>query len=473
MKERQAMKTVRLGAGSAYWGDALEPAVELARQGNLDYIGFDHLAELTLSIFQRIKAKDPDKGYIPDLLPWMEAILPWTSRSGTKVVSNAGAANPLVGAREVAMVARRLGLAGLKIAAVTGDDVLEQIDRQIAAGFHFRNLDTGSEDIASVRPRIVAANAYIGSEGIVEALERGADVVVTGRVSDNALYVGPMMHEFGWTFRDGCWSQLGAAVTIGHLLECAALATGAISNFWESAPDLWRVGYPIAEVTCELGGPATSGGGSYGVPAAVLTKVPGSGGMVTPWTIKEQLVYEVHDPRSYLMPDAIADFTTLRLDELGPDRVRVSNMSGRERPSTLKLCIGYEDGWIGEGIAMFAWPEALKKARRAEELVRRRLEMLEVPVEELLFEYGGYNALHLDVAPAPPPDINEIVLRVAGRTRTREAADVLRREVTHLWTLGGVGSAVSAPSRPRPVVSLWPTLFPREAVRQHVEMIEA
>lgn len=451
------MGTVRLGSGSAYWGDLLEPAVKLVERGNLDYLSFDHLAELTLAILQRHRAKDPSRGYIPDIVPFMDAILPLARERGTRLVTNAGGANPPAGGQQVVEVARRHGLARTTVGVVTGDDVLAAMLRLADAGRSFPNLDTGEPSIDRIRDRIVAANAYIGSEGIVEALGAGAHVVVAGRCSDNALYVGPLMHEFGWTY--SMVERMGAAVTIGHLVECAALLTGSLSNLWADAQAIWDIGFPIAEVD-ERGD-------------AVLSKVDGTGGLINEVTVKEQLLYEVHDPRRYLMPDGTADFTAPTLREVGPDRVRVTGMTGTARPDELKVCVGYDDGWIGDGIAMFSWPDALEKARRGEEIVRQRLKICDVNPRSLSFEYLGVDTLHGPSAPEPQCEANEVGLRVAAHCATREEAHAVRQEVLHLWTLGGVGSAIAPPGRPRPVIALWPTLIPREAVDVRVDLLEA
>ncbi len=450
-------KSVRLGSGSAYWGDVLEPAVKLVERGGLDYIGFDHLAELTLAILQRQRAKDPASGYIADIVPWTEATLPAAMAKGTVMVTNAGGANPPAAAEQVVQIARRHGLRGCKVGIVTGDDVLAQLWDLVDQGMRFPNLDTDQQDITSIRDQVVAANAYIGAEGIVEALEGGADVVVAGRVSDNAMFVGPLMHEFGWTYDDP--QLVGAAVTIGHMLECAALATGSLSNFWADTGATWDIGFPYADV-------ADDG-------SAVFSKLDGTGGLVTEMTLKEQLLYEVHDPSNYIMPDGIADFTAPSIRQLGHDRVAMTGMTGKSRPDLLKVCVGYRDGWLGEGTAMFSWPDAYAKARKGEEVVRQRLKMCDVRPIELIFEYLGVNTLHGPVSPEPTGDLNEVGLRVAARCATPAEADAVRREILHLWTLGGVGSAIAAPSRPRPVLGLWPTLMPRSAVRVEVDVIEA
>lgn len=452
------MKKVRLGSGSAYWGDMLEPAVELVEKGGIDYIGFDHLAELTMSILQRVKAKDPSKGYIPDIIPWMKAILPAAYQRGIKVVTNAGGVNPEAAADEVINLAGSLGLRGLKIGVVLGDDIYGRLDDFRAKGIKFKNLDTGEEDIDRIKDRIVAANVYIGADSIVEALKAGAHVVITGRVSDNAVFVGPLMYEFRWEYSEPYWNKIGAAVTVGHIIECAENVSGGLTNRWKEMPHLARVGFPIAEVD-ENGD-------------AVITKVPGSGGKVNEWTVKEQLVYEINDPANYIMPDAIANFTSLQVKELGPDRVLVTDMSGKPRPERLKVQIGYQDGWIGEGHILLPWPDALEKARRCEEIVRERFEIVGLDAQEVRFDYIGVNTLHGNVAPEVQGDLNEVGLRIVARTRTREEADKIRREATHLWTLGGIGAAFGVPFAPRPVISLWPTLVPREEVPTRLIMKE-
>ncbi|MBM3450162.1 MAG: DUF1446 domain-containing protein [Armatimonadetes bacterium] len=450
------MKKIRIGNGSAYWGDMLEPAIELADKGNLNYLGLDHLAELTLAILQRMKAKNPEEGYISDLIPWTEALLPHTRKNGVKMVTNAGGANPEGGARKVIELARRMGHEGMKIGVVSGDDVLPKLAEYEQQGFTFKNLDTGEEGLDRIRKDIVAANTYVGSEGILEALRGGAEMVITGRVSDSALAVGPIMHEFGWTFEKPDWNKIGAAITAGHIIECACFCTGGGSGQWREAKEAWRIGFPIAEFR-EDGN-------------VLITKVPGSGGIVNEWTVKEQLSYEVNDPFNYYMPDGIADYTNLRVAQTGPDQVRVTGMGGKPRPDTLKVCIGYRNGFVAEGLLLFSWPDALEKAKRSEEIVRKRLELLGVKPVDLRFDYVGLNALHGSVSGPPPAEVQEVGLRLAARCRTAEEADVVRREATHLWTLGGVGTAFGVPVRPRPIVSLWPTLIPRDAVRQVVSV---
>jgi hypothetical protein len=453
------MKSIRVGCGSASWGDMLDPAVELAEKGEVDYIGFDHLAELTMSILQRMKSKDPQRGFIPDLGPWMKRLLPIARAKGIRLLTNAGGANVRAAGQTVASLAGDLGLGGLKIGLVFGDDLLERIPELRRQGLKFPNLDTGEEDIDRVADRLVAANAYIGSEGQIQALGEGAEVIITGRATDASVYIAPMVHELGWSTED--WQKMGAAITIGHIIECSAGCAGGMSNFWKEIKEPWRVAFPIAEVF-ENG-------------EAIITKPEGSGRMVSEWTVKEHLVYEVHDPRNYIMADGIADLSQVRLETLGPDRVKVTGFQGKKRPDRLKLCLGFEDGWIGESEISVCWPDAYQKAQFCERFLRGRFEELKLPVVEARYDYIGLNSIHGPLAPLPAnlEEINEIRLRVAVRTTSKEYANQVRREVTHLWTHGPVGTtAVISPPPPREVIALWPTLVPRELVSQRVEILE-
>lgn len=455
-------RTIRIGSGSAYWGDIIEPAVELAESGEVDYIGFDLLAELTMSVFQRAKMRDPEKGFIPDTLEILRRVLPVSAPKGIKLILNGGAANPEAAGRAVRALADELGFPDLTVATVVGDDILDQLDGLESAGWAFGNLDTGDAGLGTIRDRIVAAHAYIGSEGIVSALERGADVILTGRVADSALYVAPMMYEFGWSFDDLDWTRMGAAITLAHVVECSACCTGGMSNHWASVVDPWRIGFPIVEVTEDATGVT-----------GIIEKVDGSGGLLNSWTIKEHLLYEVHDPANYLMPDGIADFTTLSLRDLPGDRVEITNMSGKPRPETLKAQIGFRDGWMAEGLIVQTWPEAIAKTQRAEEFLRHRFEDLKVALDTVEMSYLGQNSILGHTAPLDKDqDPAEICLRVAARTPTREDADLVRREITHLWTLGAVGSAFGAPMPIRQVIGLWPTLVPRSAGAARCSIVE-
>jgi len=449
------MKKVRVGAGSAFWGDMLEPAVELAEKGDVNYIGFDHLAELTLAILQRMKLKNPESGYIPDIIQWTKALLPITSEKGITMVTNAGGANPEQAGEEVIKIAKSLGLKGMKVGVASGDNLTTARLSEIRAkGWKFKNLDTGEEDIGRIEDKIVAANAYIGADALIECLEKGANMVIAGRCSDNALYVAPVMKEFGLDYSDKNVDLVAAAITCGHIIECTSGCTGGMSNLWKIVKNAWRIGFPIAEI--------------YENGDFIISKPEGSGGLVSEWNIKEHLVYEIMDPNNYYMPDGVADFTSAKVEEVGKDRVKVTGVKGKPRTDTLKVCIGYQDGYIGEGHVFFSWPDALEKARWAEKWIRERIKLIGIVPEDLQIDYIGLNVLHGTTAPWPNKEdednINEIGLRIAAKTKTRDEAGAIRREASHLWTAGPVGSSFGVPFNPRPVISLWPTLVPREEV---------
>ncbi len=453
------MKKVSLGSGSAFWGDMLEPAVEVAKHGDVQYLGFDHLAELTMAQLQRMKDKDPKKGYIEDIVPWTEALLPICVEKGIKMITNAGGVNPRAAAERVMEIAKNMGFTGFKVGIVEGDDLFPQIGKLIEDGWVFENLDNGDRDIKKIQDNIIAANVYIGCDGIIECLKDGADMVIAGRVSDTAVYIGPIMYEFGWSFDDPNldWDLMGAAVTIGHTIECAECCTRSF-NRWDQVEKLEEIGFPIADF--------------YEDGTAIIRKVAGTGGVVDQWSIKEQLMYEVHDPKNYIMPDGIADFTTLKLEDLGNDQVRLSNMTGRKRPDTLKVQIGFRDGFKAEGNVFLSWPDAYGKALQAAEVVRKRFEIVDLVADEVKIDFIGVNMLHGDVAPAPDKDIAEVGLRVTARTRTMAEALKVGREATHIWTIGGAGASYGAPFKPRAVISLWPTLVPREAIKITHEVME-
>lgn len=456
-------KVVRLGAGSGFWGDAMDPALELLREGNLDYLCFDFLAELTMALLQRQKLKNPEAGYVPDAVAYTNAMLPLARERGTRLISNGGGVNPRAAAERMAEGARKAGLQGTRIALVEGDDLLGKLDTLLAQGVPLVNMDTGDTDFAAIRDRVVSANVYTDSSGIVEGLSGGADVVVAGRVSDNAVYVGPLAHEFGWARDAAHVDRFAAAVTLGHIVECASACTGGMSSRFAEMPHMGRVGFPIIEF------------GADG--SAEVTKVKGSGGRVDQFTIKEHLVYEIGDPRSYLMPDAIADFTSLRLSQTGEDRVRVEGIKGRPAPDMWKLVVGYQDGWIGESLAFFPWPNAYDRALKAKETMLERFERMGLAADQIHFDFVGLNTLHGPGAPTPNPalanELPEVGLRCAVRTRTAEEADKVRRAGSHLWIMGPGGTSFGTPIKPRPVISLWPTLIPRSFVEQKTQILVA
>ncbi|UJA21669.1 DUF1446 domain-containing protein [Thermoleophilia bacterium SCSIO 60948] len=445
----------RIGSGSGFWGDMVDPAVELVEAGDISAIAFDLLAELTMSVLQRAKHRDPSRGHIPDVEQIMRQVLDPARRRGVTVVTNGGGANPPAAADATAAVACEHGHPDLRIGVIEGDDLTGRLDGIRAQGWSFTHLESGEEDIDGIADRVVAAHAYLGSDGIVEALGADCDVVIGGRLADSALYCGPLMHHFGWTFADDP-ELIGAALTIGHVLECAGIASGGMSTQWRTSSEPWRLGFPLAQV--EPDG------------TALVTKVPGSGGVINQWTAKEHLLYEVHDPADYRLPDGIVDLSGVEVAEAGPDQVRITGMSGRPRPDMLKLQIGYEDGYIAEGRAIFPWPDALEKAEWSERLVRRRLEHLGVEALEQRYDRVGIDALAGAIAPPAVHEPNEVELRMAVRCRTRAEAQAARRALLAPATAGPAGTAFGVPAPVRKVIALWPALVPREFVHERVSV---
>lgn len=451
----QASRTIRIGAGAGYAGDRIEPAVELARDGQLDYLVFECLAERTIALAQLEKLGDPGKGYDPLLQARMSAVLPYLrdphGKGRFRIISNMGAANPIAAAQRVAAIASELGLAGLKVAAVTGDDVLASLK-----GRDDLTLDIGCSP-AELGDRLVSANAYMGAQGVRAALEQGADVVITGRVADPSLFLAAQMHAFGWA--DDDWLRLGRGTLVGHLLECAGQVTGGYfaDPGYKDVEDLARLGFPIAVVDADGG--------------ATITKVAGSGGQVTPATCAEQLMYEVHDPARYLTPDVTANFSNVAFEQTQVDQVRVAGATGAARPETLKVSVGYLDGYIGEGQISYGGPGALARAELAREVVLRRLQLIGVVADDLRADLLGINSLHGDVLSrrAPACEPWEVRLRVAARCPSQADAVRVANEVEALYTNGPSGGG-GASKVVRQVVAVASLLWPREQAKAQVHM---
>ena len=452
------MRTVRLGAGMAFWGDSVRPAIDMVERGEIDYLCCDHLAELTMSILSKQRAKDPTFGYTRDVLDLMRGALAACLAKGIKIITNAGGANPRACAERIAELAKELGLGGLRIAVVSGDDISGDIDRLMALGVPFTNLDTG-RPLAEVRERLTHAAVYTGSEGIVAALRRGADVVVCGRVTDIALYLGPLIHEFGWATDD--WATLGMATAVAHAVECGGQATGGLyAGGWQDVPGLEELGYPIAEV--------------YEDGTAVITKTPGSGGRVDVGTVSEQMVYEILDPGNYLTADVTADFTGLTLEQVGPDRVRIAGATGRQRPDTLKVNMGYRAGFVGEVVFSYTWPDAYRKAQRGLQFLRNRLRRAGFECQDELVEYLGHSSMWGGRMPEPDdPELTEIVVRYAARCADAAQARKVFTECVPLYNNGPAGVAGVGTRPPlKELFAVWPCLVPREHVEQSVDLLE-
>lgn len=445
------MKKIRIGAGAGYSGDRIEPAVELAEKGQLNYLVFECLAERTIAIAQQAKLRDPEQGYDALLADRMRAVLPACRKNGVRIITNMGAANPQAAGRLVAKIAKELGLTGLRIATVSGDDVRAQILDSHAV------LEDSQKTAPQMADKIVSANAYLGAQPLVQALAAGADVVITGRVADPALFLAPMVHEFGWAEDD--WARLGQGIVIGHLLECGGQITGGYfaDPGVKEVPNLAHLGFPIAEV--EASG------------IAVITKVDGSGGCVTLATCKEQFLYEIHRPDAYLTPDVIADFTGVKFTQLGVDKVKVEGGTGRERPATLKVSVGYQDGFHGEGQMSYAGPNALARGQLALDIVQQRLPLIGLKSEELRFDLIGVNSLHSPKLSQTDAEPYEVRVRVSGRTTDRRNAVLIGNEVETLYTNGPAGGG-GATKQVKEIVAMDATLLARELVTPKVEISE-
>ena len=439
------MKTLRIGAGAGYSGDRIDPAVELAAKGSIRYLVFECLAERTIALAQKAKRIDPATGYDPLLEERMESVLPLCVRNGIRIISNMGAANPVAAAEKTREVAQRLGLKGLRIAAVTGDDVLPAVRD---GGFQF--IENGC-DVGTLGEKIISANAYLGVSPILEALDAGADVILTGRVADPALFLAPMIHEFGWSTDN--WNLLGQGTVIGHLLECAGQLTGGYFSDpgFKDVPGLAHIGFPIAEIS-EDG-------------SAVLTKVEGSGGMITRATCTEQLLYEIQDPAAYLTPDVIADFSQVSITEIGRDRVEITGGRGRTRPSTLKVSVGYLDGYVGEAQISYAGPGAYARAQVAREVLLERLK--NIPFNELRCDFIGVNAILGNLLSRINCEPLEVRLRTIGRADSVRLASMIPREVEALYTNGPAGGGGVAGSTGE-TIAILSTFVVRSMVRHRI-----
>jgi hypothetical protein len=451
---------IRIAAGQGFWGDLLDAPVRQVEGGPIDYLMLDYLAEVTMSIMQKQRSRDPDAGYAKDFVPLMKQILPACVGRNIRVTANAGGVNVRGCAEAVRVVALELGLSGkLKIGIVTGDDIMPRIDELLDRGVELRNMDT-DEPLATVRDRIQSANAYLGAWPMVEALNGGAQIVITGRATDTGLTLAPMIHEFGWAPDD--WNRLSAGTIAGHIIECGAQASGGNCQYeWQSIPDLANVGFPIAEASVD---------GTF-----VITKHEGTGGRVNVPSIKEQLVYEMGDPHEYITPDCVADFTTIRLKDDGPNRVRVSGVEGRPATDFLKVSISYSAGFKAVGTLVYAWPNAYEKAIVADRILRERLDRLGLHFDQVLTEFVGVNATHGHLAGDPPRNQPEVQLRVGVRGEDRKAVERFTKEIAPLILTGPPAVTGFAGGRPKveEIVAYWPALIRKEEITAKVEVIEA
>ncbi len=447
---------LRIASGQGFWGDDLDAPVRQVEGGPIDYLMMDYLAEVTMSILQKQRDRDPSAGYARDFIPLMERILPTVVDRGIRVVTNAGGVNPEGCAEALLEAAEGVGVPrGFRVGVVLGDDLVPRLDELMGRGHAFTNIDTG-EPLEIIRNRVRSANVYLGAEPIVRVLSRGAQVVLTGRCADAALTYAPMIHEFEWDAESV--DLLAAGVVAGHINECGAQASGGntLAEWW-TVPELARVGFPIIE--------------AYPSGEFVVTKHGGTGGRVSRATVAEQIVYEVGDPREYITPDVVADFTTLRLEDDGAHRVRVAGVRGRPRTDFLKVSIAYEAGFRAVGTLVYAWPDAPVKARMAEQILRARLDRLGLHFEEIRADLVGWDSTHGPLVGAPSLDTPEVQLRVGVRSQDRWAVERFTRELAPLVLTGPPSATGFAGGRPRvqEVMAYWPALIRREVVEPFLE----
>ncbi len=449
---------VRVAAGQGFWGDDLDAPRRQVEGGPIDYLMLDYLAEVTMSILQKQKERDPSLGYARDFVGAMESVLPAVVEGNVKVVANAGGVNPAACAAAVLAAAGKSGgRAALRIGVITGDDLLGRLDELMAAGHLLANMDTG-EPLSTVRDRVLSANAYIGSEPIVEALGKGANVVITGRSTDTALTMAPLRYEFAWGATG--WDHLAAGIVAGHIIECGAQCSGGNCLYdWRSIPDLANVGYPLVEAKAD---------GTF-----VVTKHEKTGGRVSLETVTEQLVYEMGDPHSYITPDVIADFTTIKLAPDGQDRVLVSGIKGNPPTDKLKVSVAYRAGFKAVGTLVYAWPDALEKAQLADRILRERLDRLGLKFDRTLSEFVGATATH-GLLSGDQRNAPEVQLRFGVRGQDRHAVERFTREIAPLVLNGPPSVTGFAGGRPKveDIVAYWPALIDKSVVKTRVDLVQ-
>jgi len=455
MKER-----VRVAGGQGFWGDLLTAPVDQVRKGPIDYLMLDYLAEVTMSILQKQRSRDPNAGYARDFVSLMKEILPDCVEKDIKVLSNAGGVNVSGCAEAIRETAREQGLAGkVKIGVVTGDDILGRLEEFAETGVDIKNMETG-EPLSAIRDKVQSANVYLGAIGLVEALSKGAQIIVGGRLTDTGLTLAPLMHEFGWTFDD--WNRLSAGTIAGHIIECGAQSSGGNCQYeWDKIPDMANVGFPIVEASPD---------GEF-----VITKHEGTGGRVNVQSVKEQLLYEMGDPKAYITPDVVADFSSIRLAPDGENRVKVFGITGNPNTEFYKVSIAYSAGWKAVGTLVYAWPDAYEKAKAADIILRERLERLGLKFELILTEFVGINATHSHLAGEPPKDIPETQLRFGVRGQSKADVERFTKELAPLILTGPPAVTGFAGGRPKveEIMAYFPALIPKDLIETKVEIIEA
>lgn len=454
------MKTkIRIASGQGFWGDLIDAPDKQVNSGEIDYLVMDYLAEVTMSILQKQKNKNPEFGYARDIPALMERILPHCVEKNIKVITNGGGVNPEGCAQSILEVAKNLGIQNLKVAVVAGDDIKDKLDEIISSGAELNNMETG-ESILKVKDKLLSANVYLGAMPIVEALQKGANIVITGRTTDTGLTLAPMIYEFGWDSED--FNLMSAGTVAGHILECGGQASGGnLMADWKSVENIEDIGFPIAE--------------AYPDGTFIITKHESLGGKVSYETVTEQLVYEIGDPQEYITPDCVADFTSIKLEDLGHNKVKVYNIQGKPKTEFYKVSCSYNDGYSASGSLTYSWPEALSKAKAADEILRKRMENLKLQFDEIRTEFIGYNSTHGPLAKKmDEDDINEIMLRISVRSHDYNSVLRFGKEIAPLILTGPPSVTGFAGGRPRPseVVAYWPALIPKKLVEPSVKILE-
>ena len=450
---------IKIASGQGFWGDLIDAPYHQVTKGDIDYLVMDYLAEVTMSILQKQKNKDSKLGYATDLIDLMKRILPISSQKGIKIITNGGGVNPVACANAIREVAIQSGIKKLKVAVVLGDDIKDRLDEIINDGCQLNNMESG-ESIELVKEKILSANVYFGAYPIVEALKQAADIVITGRTTDTGLTLAPMIFEFGWDMKN--YNLMAAGTVAGHILECGGQASGG--NFlgdWQSIENMAEIGFPIAE--------------AYPNGDVIITKHPNTGGRVSFETVAEQLVYEIGNPKEYITPDCVADFTSIKLEEVGKDRIKVFDVKGKPETEFYKVSCSYSDGYSASGNLTYSWPQALTKAKAADKILRKRLDNLGLHFEEIRTEFIGYNATHETLAPELDEDkINEIVFRFSVRSKDWKAVNRFGQEIAPLILTGPPSVTGFAGGRPKPkdVVAYWPALIPKKLVEPKVKILE-
>ncbi len=452
-------KEIFIGGGQGFWGDSPDAAIDMVKDGTINYLACDYLAELTMSILQKQKNKNPNAGYATDFIDLFKKIAKESYQKNIKIITNAGGVNVEEAVNQIKKIAEENQMSGYKIGYITGDDLKDKLNDWMEEGYEFINSDNGKK-LNEIKDKILNANVYFGHEAILKCLKKGADIVITGRAADSALFLAPLVYEFNWEEND--YDNIARGIIVGHLLECGGQASGGNYDYdWRNVPDMDNLGFPIAHVTKDR---------------TFITKTSSSGGLITEQSCKEQLLYEIHDPENYITPDIVADIGEVEISEIEKNKVEISNVKGKRKPELLKLSIGYHAGYKVETYLNFAWPNAYEKAKHAADIIMKKMNKKNLKAEEVHIDFVGLNSLHLNLSNMNSElveNMNEIILRIAIRTKTKEEAGKLIPEIAPLQLNGPPGASFfGGRAKIQEVIALWPTFIPRELVQLEANIME-